>query len=563
MCSAVRVLVLMVLLSTCYAQTTTYSGTECANVFSSTQVLSTPRITEPNLQRLNRLLTSSFDSTCRIALKDIGCNAAFATSPPASSLWSTASNACGSSLCGRAPCYNSYDALVSAYTGGTVSSSQTGSATGSGADDLLECPDPLLKYNDNIAQDLAGTAAAGSACSYPCYYPVYSDDEMDDHIKLLDAFAWISFTLSVLLIGFNLLEVPDPQGEHGEKEAEVIWFRPWLEYPERLRLNFTLCIGAVSLCLTFGTFIGDDKKLWCDIDYRDTCRAQGSLLEFFGLASALWWLCIGLNTYLTVVREWSVEPTEALEKWYHVVSWGVPAIASFLVLLPADKIGFPGYGSMWCWIVSDSDAVWQFVFFYTEVGICALTGTYLFIHIVYKIYTRHELTIKETLSSMGPLLAFILMYVLLFSWMFGYRVDLQANKDTYKDSFQTYFECLVTNWASSANPQVSYDSEGCSVSDKPSVGLWYFQTINLAGLGTFTFFVFGIHGAVGYFRSWRYYKSLSCCGEKETEVDKRGVRLEANYHNDQHANQDGATLPGERPEPNGALKQPENVPQPI
>ena len=27
-----------------------------------------------------------------------------------------------------------------------------------------------------------------------------------------------------------------------------------------------------------------------------------------------------------------------------------------------------------------------------------------------------ELTIKETLSSMGPLLAFILMYVLLFSW---------------------------------------------------------------------------------------------------------------------------------------------------
>ena len=60
--------------------------------------------------------------------------------------------------------------------------------------------------------------------------------------------------------------------------------------------------------------------------------------------------------------------------------------------------------------------------------------------------------------------------------------------------------------------------------------------INLAGLGTFTFFVFGIHGAVGYFRSWRYYKTMSCCGEKETEVDKRGVRLEANYHNDQ-ANQ--------------------------
>ena len=64
------------------------------------------------------------------------------------SLWSTASNACGSSLCGRAPCYNSYDALVSAYTGGTVSSSQTGSATGSGADDLLECPDPLLKVQE-------------------------------------------------------------------------------------------------------------------------------------------------------------------------------------------------------------------------------------------------------------------------------------------------------------------------------------------------------------------------------------------------------------------------------
>ena len=55
------------------------------------------------------------------------------------SLWSTASSACSSTV------YNSYDALVSGYTGGTVNSSQTGSATGSGADDLLECPDPLLK----------------------------------------------------------------------------------------------------------------------------------------------------------------------------------------------------------------------------------------------------------------------------------------------------------------------------------------------------------------------------------------------------------------------------------
>ena len=120
-----------------------------------------------------------------------------------------------------------------------------------------------------------------------------------------------------------------------EPSETLQWYRPWLRYPERLRLWFTLCIAGVSMSLTFGSFTGgscggcahcpagDDRKLWCDKSYQAACKAQGSLLQFFGLAAALWWLAIALNTYITVVRERSVEVAQRLERYYHIVAWGV------------------------------------------------------------------------------------------------------------------------------------------------------------------------------------------------------------------------------------------------
>ena len=86
------------------------------------------------------------------------------------------------------------------------------------------------------------------------------------------------------------------------------------------------------------------------------------------MAAAIWWLFITLNAYLTIVSEQTLEQTEHYERYYHLVAWAVPTVFLFFILLPADKIGFPGYSSMWCWVKSDDNAFWQFAFFYTEVG---------------------------------------------------------------------------------------------------------------------------------------------------------------------------------------------------
>ena len=55
------------------------------------------------------------------------------------------------------------------------------------------------------------------------------------------------------------------------------------------------------------------------------CSASASVLEFGLLGSALWTACISLTLYLICDKD-STQSVEKLEKFFHIIAWGIPAL---------------------------------------------------------------------------------------------------------------------------------------------------------------------------------------------------------------------------------------------
>jgi hypothetical protein len=70
-------------------------------------------------------------------------------------------------------------------------------------------------------------------------------------------------------------------------------------WPERLQVYFTTCVFFLSFSLTFASFIGYSDSMWCE--NQMLCTVQAMMLEYFGMALAMWWLLICLNLFLSIV----------------------------------------------------------------------------------------------------------------------------------------------------------------------------------------------------------------------------------------------------------------------
>ena len=97
---------------------------------------------------------------------------------------------------------------------------------------------------------------------------------------------------------------------------------------------------------TSSPVLDDDTSQWY-------CLIQALGIVIFEYASVLWTVAIALALHQQVVVR-RVAP-EALERWYHLVCWGVPMLIALGLLLahrlgPADEPR-----TAWCWIVSHWD----------------------------------------------------------------------------------------------------------------------------------------------------------------------------------------------------------------
>ncbi|XP_027044480.1 cyclic AMP receptor-like protein A [Pocillopora damicornis] len=152
----------------------------------------------------------------------------------------------------------------------------------------------------------------------------------------------------------------------------VIWlFRKYKYFVQRLILALTsaACLDSISYLLTG---VPPDDNTLCDF--------QAWLLSFTSFSVLLWVCCITFNLYWNAIKE---VKTDKFEKYYHLVSWGIPFVVACLPLIN-DHYGPAG---AWCWISkqSDNSVAWRFATYYIPVYLCIIglfvVYSYIFITI--------------------------------------------------------------------------------------------------------------------------------------------------------------------------------------
>jgi len=82
------------------------------------------------------------------------------------------------------------------------------------------------------------------------------------------------------------------------------------------------------------------------------CIGMGALVQFTGLASALWMLFITIQLMLFVGFRWTKQQVLDLNNTFLVISGAVPLVCSIVLLVIKPEVGGPvfGHSVTWCWI---------------------------------------------------------------------------------------------------------------------------------------------------------------------------------------------------------------------
>ncbi|XP_032230476.1 G-protein coupled receptor 1 [Nematostella vectensis] len=153
----------------------------------------------------------------------------------------------------------------------------------------------------------------------------------------------------------------------------IIWlFKKYKYFTQRLILFLSIAAFLNAVAMFMGVLHPKPGA---------QCIFQAWWLSFFDYALLLWVCCITFNLYRNAINK---VRTEHFEKWYHLVSWGIPLVCSLLPFV-GDHYGPAG---AWCWIADNSEDVslWRFMIWYVPLFICilAMFATYAYIFISYR-----------------------------------------------------------------------------------------------------------------------------------------------------------------------------------
>jgi len=115
---------------------------------------------------------------------------------------------------------------------------------------------------------------------------------------------------------------------------------------------------------------------------RQLCLAQGVLMQYGDICSALWSACMGYELYRFVVcldQDVCGNFSRKRHKVYHVVSWGLPAILACVPLWTSSY----GDAGDWCWVREEYTAV-RFLINYAPVFVTLVVNI-----VCYGITARH------------------------------------------------------------------------------------------------------------------------------------------------------------------------------
>ena len=116
-------------------------------------------------------------------------------------------------------------------------------------------------------------------------------------------------------------------------------------YPKRPIIFLSLCYAMYSIAYLIRLIAGR-QQVTCDPDGLMTqgldntnCAAIFLLLYYFSTAAALWWVILSLTWLLSAGLKWSHDAIELYSSYFHLVSWGIPAVQSIIIIVLRDVSG--------------------------------------------------------------------------------------------------------------------------------------------------------------------------------------------------------------------------------
>jgi len=146
-------------------------------------------------------------------------------------------------------------------------------------------------------------------------------------------------------------------------------------------------------------------------------------INFFALASILWWLCITLNLYVTFVKN---KKLTQYEPHMHIFCWSSALITT---AIPTASNQMTAVG-LWCWM---KDWPWQFAFYYAIMGTSWLIGAFMWAAIIFsmiRLIRRYKHTDRSAVSvQVIRQCAFVVWFLVIFLLMFIHRLYLALHDD--------------------------------------------------------------------------------------------------------------------------------------
>jgi frizzled protein 4 len=117
------------------------------------------------------------------------------------------------------------------------------------------------------------------------------------------------------------------------------------KYPEKPIIFLSMCYMVYSIAYVV-RFVAGRHSIACDRAdntnveiiiqeglHNTDCAIVFLLLYFFGSASAIWWIILTLTWFLAAGLKWGHEAIEMHSSYFHLASWGIPAIKTIIILV--------------------------------------------------------------------------------------------------------------------------------------------------------------------------------------------------------------------------------------
>lgn len=195
----------------------------------------------------------------------------------------------------------------------------------------LQAP-PHLQYH------LLGSGDCGAPCepSKPGGLMFFGEEELRLGRRWVGGWALLCAASSLLTVLTHMLD------------------RHRFRYPQRPVVFLSACYLVVALAHLAGVLLGEQAacvqgsggyRLVVQGAQQGACTLLSTLLYFFGMASATWWLVLALAWFLSARMKWGAEALEARTQCFHLLAWGGPALQTAVVLVLGQVDGDPLTGA--------------------------------------------------------------------------------------------------------------------------------------------------------------------------------------------------------------------------